>query len=696
MKIGPINIRFPTVLYFIAVVATAIALSILWRKNEDVRAESFYRESIFRALNDNRADVMTSGVDACRFLIKLRPDRINPHLYLGTLLLKQNQPGEAHRVFEKAAQLSAASSEELAWALTGAGVAQFDTLSKGNLVQAREEAEKYFLRAKNWNENSADALANLALVQPWETAAKALAESERYCKLALATPSPGSLATQQNLHHLQGMLLFQSGKPVEAIAAFERAHALCPEWDAPLEGVRMAVLACVLREDIDAKTRRDLLEKTEREMAQYGEHQSLALNVLAAGWVLLKSSPEDAAGLFVHAQNLLKTAIQKDSSDGQAYLNQAGLIEDRIIALGKQLKALVSGINGETPVANPWTASYDDKAKPSPGDKSILIDIRALLVSEDELWRQYLEKAAGQVPQKINGKLRQLACIRRLGWLTAKEDPQHKILLDRALTAANELLSLDVSNGNFHFLLGQILRERNEFPDAFKAFQMAESKGLKTPELSMLLNVLGKKCEIVDVWPNSTRRFFGSVPLVGVSLKTLVPIKNAGMKINGKTVAPIIAGTQIFYLPANDELKDGEQNVAISVSDSSGQIIEFPEFSFSADKKPPTWKFSQEIVGSQPVWTITLWDETGIDFNSLKINLATVKSNTIVNADLIKNGKYNSAMTKINIKSGTNVNLMPFKLCASLDLTPGEYSLAISVQDYEGNGLVDKKAITLK
>jgi hypothetical protein len=99
------------------------------------------------------------------------------------------------------------------------------------------------------------------------------------------------------------------------------------------------------------------------------------------------------------------------------------------------------------------------------------------------------------------------------------------------------------------------------------------------------------------------------------------------------------------------------------------------------------------MIATQPVWTIVLEDLAGIDKPSLKIMLK--KTGGGFSKALVKDGKY-----QVNTDTGKVGTLVAdpasFKVTSGVDITAGEYTLEINVQNLAGIPLSDTKKFNIK
>jgi hypothetical protein len=228
----------------------------------------------------------------------------------------------------------------------------------------------------------------------------------------------------------------------------------------------------------------------------------------------------------------------------------------------------------------------------------------------------------------------------------------------------------------------------------------AKEKGMATPELDRMLNELSFKPQVLNVHPAIGRRWFGTVPLISASLRTVSQdYKSVKMQVDGKDVQPTLSGTQCLFVPDESAASDGTHSVKISVVDKHNSVIEFPEVSFGIDKKAPTIKITPDSgeISNKQVWIIALNDPSGIDIPSTFVLFKTIKSAIPVTRELVKEGKYKMGFPDVDpmIKAAALV-AETFKVTVGQELQPGEYSLTITCSDSNGNAGSETKTFSVK
>jgi hypothetical protein len=705
MKIGTIDISYRMLIYAGLIVFGVIFLWTTWNSKKELRQESYYRDTILRGLFDDKPEAQAAAIDACRGLLSHKPSHVAGRLYLGTLLMRNKENvenlKEAQATFEQLATDPAATPQEKAWACVSAGVAVFNLNEAADANKAANESEKLFLKALEADKDSADAMTNLALAQMFKSGSKGVSSAAGWTAKALAAKDAGSLKARSQLYNLNGMIQLNNQKPIEALGEFRKSKAVRPKRDDIADNIRMAAISGVTQKNLTPEDRRELLKRIEAEMSQYGKSESTALTAAGRGWMILKNAPDYMAqnGPYANALRLLSTAINKEPASIQGYYSKTVLLDERISDIGAKLVSRITGINGETPPLSLWKTP--DKSYFSNEDTTLLNELRNVLTEQETMWKQFADRTQ-KMPEKVEARLRQLICLRRLAWCVPDRDAsQQATFRDRATKVADELLKLDPENGAVHFAAGQLLFDKGNYAGAFQSFSLAKEKKFASESLDRLIAGLGQKPEIVDVWPAETRRGYGVRPLIGGTLKVLKgsgPLKEATLSIGKNTVTPVITGSQVFYVPDDDSTLDGDHEVSIAVVDEFGGRTEFPKFSFGIDKRPPAIKVLPEDgaqIETKQIWTITLSDVAGIEQTQTQVTLKSEKPSKI-NRELIKDGRYKVSVdaqqpVKINSFCGES-----FKIGLGSDMVPGEYSLIVSTADMNGNIATVTRSYTVK
>ncbi len=693
MKIGPVDIRIHAIVWAVGCVAILIFILKLWSSNSDVRLEGYYHDTVIAGMNSESPPIQEEGAEACRSLLKVMPGKTNVRLYLGSILLRLKKFTEAEAAFKEAAGSSTATPDDKAYAWVGAGVAHFRATSNDDSAKyttAAVETESLFQKAVDAQKTNGDALANLAFVKALAQP-KSVSDLQKTYDDALNGTPPPSLSSLQQLYTLHGLILFQQGKCNEALAEFERSQAMQPSGlpglPSPQDNRRLAMLGGMVQRDISVPQRQDLMQRVQRELPAYGKAEVSVINALGIAKGLLKNDPEYSKTYFKQARTNFNDAINKDAKDGRAYVNQAALMEDRINELGKSLSVPVTGFNGETPVSNPWV-ELAGKTFPPQVDQAAVSEINTLLQEEDQLWENYFSKADIKLEDKITGKLRQLACVRRKFWLLDPTNSNRTALAARCTTLCDDMVKLSPDDPRTYYAQGVNFLERGDERKAYDALNLAKSKGMSSQVLTRLLRELGGKAEVTDIRPWGGLRF-GARPLIRATLRgvNINTIQSVTMKLDNKDVQPARAGSQIMFLPKEEELTDGKHVVNVHVSDGTTDI-EVPEISFYMNKKPPEWTVTPvgaEPLEVQPVFTIALKDSAGIDLSTLK--LVMKKAGGGFTRELVREGRYRVTVPKLNFKTNDAVTAETFKISTGSDVAPGEYMLTIEVQDTAGNQL---------
>ncbi|HYG78055.1 MAG TPA: hypothetical protein VEK08_23820 [Planctomycetota bacterium] len=697
MKIGPIDISYKMIIYTGAIVAEVIALLTLWNANSEIRAESIYRQSVQRGLYDAQQEGVAASIDAVQKVIGYSPKRVDARLYLGALQYRQKEFKAAQKSFEEAAAMPNATAQHKAWALCGAAASSFSAATKEDGAKAGSEAERLFKQASEIKfdngKRSADALAGLAILAYLRGADKdALTLSNQ----ALEAGDPPALKVLAQVYNIRGLIQAKQGLAREATASFTQAQFLRPDRTDFGESRRLSYLAAVTEKSLTDQQRQDMLAKIERDLSTYGKHQSLALMVIGQAHGSFKSQKDYMKRGYVDAMQAFARAINRDPAELRCYRAKSNLIEDRINDLVQTLTSPISGLKGETPVISAWGGP---KTRFAPLDVGAINEIRTLLNEMESLWGIVAERSSGG--DKVEARLRQVAAVRRLYWTSQENDiATHKALFDKMVKLCNEIITLDPKSGQGHFTLALVHVDRGDFGAAMTSAKAAKANGLALPEVDRLIEGLALKPEIFDIRPTDKRRWFGTVPLLSGSLRsTSTAYKDVKMQVDGKDIQPIVAGTQVMFVPEENFSMDGSHTVKITITDKFDSVVEFPEFSFGVDKKAPTIKVLPDsgAIEKKPVFNITLGDASGVDASATLVVFKTVKGPQMITRELVKDGKYKIGFP--DLKPPVRANTLAgesFVVTPGQELQPGEYSLVITSTDLNGNTATETKTYTVK
>jgi len=702
MKIGPIDVSYRMLIYAGILVAEVIGLWTLWNSNSEIRAESIYRSKVMRGLFDEKIEQVGISIEAAQQVIQYSPQRVDAKLYLGSLQYRQKEFKAAQKTFEDAAAMANATSQHKAWALTGAAASAFSAAGKDDAAKGASDAEKIFKQASDikldGGKRSSDALAGLAILTYLKRSTASNVEALTLSDQALAAGDPPALKVLAQLYNIRGLIQAQQGKALDATNSFTQAQFLRPERTDFAESRRLARLESVFDTTLGDAQRLELLQKLEREMSTYGKNQPLAWTLVGQGYGSLKTQKDYLRGPYTQALAAFQRAITADATDLRPYRAKSHLIEERLADVAKALSSPLSGMKGESPIISIWgngpTQRLDSK------DSSLHTEIRQLLTDSEATWNTVAERTTGA--DKLDARLRQLAAVRRLFWLTPDNDVNvRNAALDKMLKLGNEIVTLDAKSGRAHYTLGLVHIERGDFGAALGSMKTAKANGVAAPELDKLIDGLALKPEVLDIRPGDRRRWFGSVPLISASLRsTTVGYKQVKMQVDGKDVEPVVTGTQVLYVPDDNFNMDGSHTVKVSVLDKFENAIDFPEFSFGVDKKAPSIKIIPEdkaTVGTKPVWTITLSDASGVDASSTRVIFKTIKGPQMITRDLVKDGKFKIGLA--DLQPPVRVNSLAgesFRVVPGQELQPGEYALEITSVDLNGNPVTETKRYTVK
>ncbi len=705
MKIGSLELSISTFVYALILVVILFMVPVVAMSKWAQMREAWHRSTILNAMAEG-GDSVDSGIAACQALIAADGSKAAPRMYLGCLYCLNKNYKDAQEAFDHVQDAAKATPEEKSLALTAEGCAACLAGEKDGKPGNLELAEGLFKKALEVKETP-DALGAMALLKSW----KSEAEAEPFVNKAfVAEPAP-SLAMLEQLYRLQGSILAHHHKPGEAGAAFGSVKALNPGNATMDDAARFATLASINEPGLDSAARRTAIEKMTMESSKFGKAEGDALLAIGMAWLSLKKDPEYAAtnGPFDRARLTFRQMLDRNPKDARAYKCLAAMLSERAETLSAELTVPVTGINGEAPHASTsWTApaAGAEHAQPerySKEDQTRVNTILALNRDEDAMWERMLRQSDVAKEDKIDAKIRMLACVRRQIWLTDAEAGQHEALVKRAVEIAGELVALDAS-GRSHQLQALVLIDKGDLAGARASLLEAAKRGPLTPESTKLLAELDVKAKLIDVGPApAIEREFGAAPLIRATVETplgLSALKNIKVTMNEKQVPATVFGTQILYLPSEADMSGGPKTVQIVAGDSTGSHLEFPKFTFLIDKEPPTWAIDPPAgaVKGDVVFSINLKDESGVDWGTLSAGMRSTKTTAEAPFDVVfvRDGHFSHALPRLNVKTGELVLRSPFKLTAPTETIPsGEYKVWIEVKDVLGNKLKDEKIYTV-
>src|SRR5258708_31246608 len=121
---------------------------------------------------------------------------------------------------------------------------------------------------------------------------------------------------------------------------------------------------------------------------------------------------------------------------------------------------------------------------------------------------------------------------------------------------------------------------------------------MKSALLERNLKILGATPVLIDTRPSEEHKGHGSLPLIGATMKVILShggFKSVQVFIDDKEIKPSIFGTQILYLPAENEISDGEHTVKVVVASSMDlEPVKFEPWKLDEDKMPPTYKVTPD------------------------------------------------------------------------------------------------------
>ncbi len=727
MNIGKYEVSTPTFIFGAILLALLIAVPSLLMSRMGAIRESMRTDAILNAESIG-AEALPDGIAACREMIAADPKKIAARLHLGCLLAVSKNYEDARKEFDAVQDWANATAEEKSLALVGA--ASSICLAGGTDGKPKNlaEAERTLQKAIEFKETP-DALAAMALVQSWKADGKS-SELDALVKKALAAEPAPTAALLAELYKLNGTILARKQKPYDAANAYGSVKAITPKNTAMDDSARLTTLAGLTEPSLSSATRREMIAKIMKEIDKFGSARNEALLAIGAAWHLLKGDPDyyDKGNAFDKALETFKLVIAMNARDARAYRCQAALLEERIDSFVADVSIPISGLKGESVPQSAWEILCKRPLNPNAQSQPITTPIAeadqvkvkaiyGLLRDENYIWENLLNQQGLDKSDRRNALLRQISCsrrrvlatpyfktLRRDESLNLIPDPEDTEILKRAATSGTELSVLDES-GRGAYTLGLVQIERGEFAAARNAFADAIKRGYKSEELTKLFAQLNQKPRLVSAGPSVTERQFGNAPLIRASFESplgLSALKLVKVSLNGKDIPATASGSEILYLPRATEIGGGEQKIRFTASDASGAPIEFPEFSYSVDKDPPTWNVAPNPndgpVKPDVVFDISAADPSGMNWQTLTMSIVAVKTDAAapLNVVLIRDGRYTHGVLSAKIKSGERIERSPFKLAPISPLLPGDYKMSIEVSDQAGNKLKDEKKFGVK
>ncbi len=718
MKIGSIELSTPAFVYAAILAGLAVLVPAVAVSRWSAIRESWNRDTVINAAAEG-GDSIEAGVAACKALIAADPSKAAPRLHLGCLLAAAKNYKEAQEAFEHVPDAAKATADEKSLALTGAACALCLDGAVGGKPAHLDDAEKLLKKAIEFKDTP-DALAAMAILKSWKS--ERAADVDAFVSKALSSPpapAPGLLA---ELYKLNGSLLARNHRAADAANAFQSAKAVNPadlQMDA---AARLTLLATLNEPGMNSAARRIAIEKMMLDLEKFGKAKRDALLAIGMAWHAFNGEADytDPNGPFEKACATFKTMLDLDKKDVLAYKNYASLLEERVAALSAELTAPVTGLKGETTHAGGgWAAdtvpenATGGSGLPDKADMLRLGKIANFLREEQVVWEQLLARAEPSKEDKIDAKLRIIACGRHKALIGAatrpiRRDTSYNVILDpgdeqilkQLLPTATDLAALDES-GQGNYVMGLLLIEKGDLTGARTALLESSKRGFKSAELTKLLATLDAKTKVLDSGPSPTERQFGAAPLIRATLESplgLGALKGLKITLDGKNVPASIFGSQILYTPRESEMGGGEHVVKFSVNDASGAPIELSQFDYQIDKQPPEWKVepASGTVKGDAVFNISVADPSGVDWASLSAGIRAKTANSPLDVVVAKNGRYSHSLPAINVRSAEAILRSPFKLVTPNPLLPGEYTLWIEVRDLAGNKLKDEKAYSVE
>ncbi|HEY3319948.1 MAG TPA: hypothetical protein VGP72_05745 [Planctomycetota bacterium] len=700
MRIGKFEVSIKLLVCIGGFVVGILILLTMWRANSERRAEAIGRGRIMQAMYDDSGDAISNGIDACKLLVELNPKKTNARFYLANLLFRQKAYVESQKAFEEIVNLEGVADREKASALVGAGVAMYMGAAKEKQPKILPDVQKYFDRAMTAQKNCVDAMINTALVKMHRGGAAATKDLEKDCRQIVDRETAGiapSRPAQEQFYTLAAMVASQNGKPMEAVAYFERTRATGGTGKRSDEGKRLALLSAMTEKNLPTPKRRELIKSFEADQKNFEKDKVNTLNSMGVALALCRDDPDYVIGPYANALKYFQRAINADTKDLAAYQNIIGLYEKRLADVAATASVPLTGFTGQTPLPDRWGVSEKVDRFPK-ADFPVLVELKKVLGEEEVLFKK-MNLMKLEPPAKIDLKLREVSCLRRQAFLTEfVEDTFRQALYTRCLQAVKELEMLAPDNPDVVLTSVLVLTEKGDYVGAARKLAECLTRGVKSPQLDQVAKELTIQPRCVGIRPSEGRRSFGPRTLIAASLE----LPNLGQKprgtakIDGKMIGAQMAGvygTQLLYLPSERELAEGLHDVEVSVDVGGGTPITFPTFKFDLDKQGPVCRIEAE--GTEPlpllpVFSITLSDRSGIDYNSVKVVL---KGKRGAPTTLMSEGKYRVKMPKLNPPrtDGFPLDADAFQVTPARELPIGDYDVIVTSSDILGNSATETK-----
>ncbi|MBI3828108.1 MAG: hypothetical protein HY291_01235 [Planctomycetes bacterium] len=708
MKIGPLNVGIPTLVYLALVVIVALADFQLFTAKTAQRAEGRLERSIRECMNEGTDDALRQGVDFCRQVLAVTPNSASAHLYLGSFLFRQGQYKEAQGAFETCAKLPGIAAGDAGMAYTGAGVSAFAQAPAGERSKSTAAAEELFKKALEADKNSPDAKACLGIMLLWKGGLSAPTDALAKFNEVLEGKRPPAKTIASRMYNARGVTLSRLGRAGESDESFLAAQTIDPGWRAVQENRTLSLISSLGLPGMPVDMRMKLIDKYKDNLSVFKPYEYAARNSIATGLYLTRKDVMSKAYLeknFPLAEKLLFAASGDKPAEPAAYRNLAGLYQDRLY--GDPGEGGRDGLLAQLPpdyfrpamtAPNIWkdgaTADRPQAAQ------QVLDDIRKCANAESEALTRLMNKAKLDTPQQVDAQLHIFgAQYILMATSTAAEAEKRQSEL---LKSAAAMVALAEENPAALRAYGSLLLRAGDYKKAFEFLGKARAKGDGSEELGKALEDMSRKPVVFDMRPRRVGHFGKGRPLFGGSIQVLScpGAVNATLTVDGKKMDAAMSGTQLLALAYDTQMTDGEHKIEIEAEDAIGNKAQMSTSHF-VDKRPPTLKLDPdggELDGPRPVWTIALEDVgVGIDQASVKVEFNSLGAGSTPCKDLlVSEGVYQKEISSLNVKQNDRIPGDTFKIAPIRDLGAGAYQLRIVFADKAGNLKTELKAVKIK
>lgn len=708
MKIGPLNVGIPTLVYLALVVIVAITDFQLFTARSAQRNEGRLERPIRECMNEGSDDALRKGADFCREIIAATPNAAAAHLYLGSFLYRLGQYKEAQAAFETGAKLPGIAASDAAMAYTGAGVSAFAQAPAGERSKSTAEAECLFTKALEADKNSPDAKACLGIMILWKGGLSAPTDALAKFNEVLEGKRPAARLMASRLYNARGVTLARLGRAGESDESFLAAETIDPGWRAVQENRTLTLISSLGLPGMPLDMRMKLIDKYKDNISAFKPNEYAARNSIATGLYLTRKDVMSKVYLEKNlplAEKMLNAAAADKPAEPAAYKNVAGLYQDRLY--GDPGEGGRDGLVAQLPpdyfrppnsAPNIWREGpASDRPQAS---QQLLEDIRKCAHAEIEALSRLITKAKLNTAQQVEAQLH-IFGAQYLLMATSTASESEKRLGDLIKSAA-ATVSLAEENPAALRAYGSLLLRAGDYKKAFEFLGKAREKGDGSEDLSKSLEEMSRKPVIYDMRPRRVGHFGKGRPLFGGSIQVLScpgPVA-ATLTIDGKKMDAALSGTQLLALAYDTQMTDGEHKVVLDVEDAIGNKAQMSVSHF-VDKRPPTLKLDPdggEQDGPRPTWTIVLEDVgVGIDQASVKVEFNSLGAGSTPCKDvLVSEGVYQKEITSLNVKQNDKIAGESFKIAPIRDLGAGSYQLRIIFADKAGNLKTELKAVKIR